>query len=96
MEITIGLTITTEILTRISMGVTVRIVIEGRIRTGIIFIRIKMQITIKIIQFTITVSKTIQRTMLKRTMPSGLTVVGKQDRQTHRQTHMLFFTHTTA
>jgi hypothetical protein len=47
MKITTGLTITTEILTRISMGVTVRIVIGGRIRTGTIFIRIKMQITIK-------------------------------------------------
>jgi hypothetical protein len=78
---------------RISVGITI-IIIGGRI-TGTICIR-KMGITVRItIGFTITVSITIRITILKRTMTSGLTVVGKQGRQTHRRTINMFFAHTT-
>jgi hypothetical protein len=72
---------------RISVGITIRIIIGGRITTGIICIR-KMEITIG---FTIT----IRITILKRTLTSGLTVVGKRGRQTHGRTHNMFFAHTT-
>jgi hypothetical protein len=76
---------------RISVGITTRIIIGGRITTGIICIR-KMGITVRItIGFTITISITI----LKRTMTSGLTVVGKRGRQTHGRTHNMLFAHTT-
>jgi hypothetical protein len=68
---------------RISVGITIRIIIGGRMTTGIICIR-KMGITVRI---TITKSITIRITILKRTMTSGLTVVGKRGRQTHGRTH---------
>jgi hypothetical protein len=85
MTITIGMRI------RISVGITIRIIIRGRIITGIICIR-KMGMTVRITTgFTITISITI----LKRTMPSGLTFVGKRGRQTHGRTHNMFFAHTT-
>jgi hypothetical protein len=52
----------------------------------------KMRITVRIkIGFTITISITI----LRRTITSGLTVVGKRGRQTHGWTHNMFFAHTT-
>jgi hypothetical protein len=73
----------------ISVGITIRIIIRGRVTTGIICIR-KMGITMRItIEFTITISITIRITILKRTMTSGLTVVGNRGRQTHmdRPTH---------
>jgi hypothetical protein len=62
------------------VGATI-IIIGGRITTGIICVRIKMGITIRItVGFTITISITIQITTLKRTVTSGLTVVGKRAR----------------
>jgi hypothetical protein len=74
---------------RISVGIT--IIIGGRITTGIICIR-KMGVTVRIkIGFTITISITIRITILKRTITSGLTVVGKWGRQTHN----MFFAYTT-
>jgi hypothetical protein len=77
--------------------VTIKIIIGGRITTGIICIRIKMGVTRTIkIGFTITISITTRITTLKITMTSGLTVVGIQGRQTHGRTHKMFFTHTTA
>jgi hypothetical protein len=79
---------------RISVGITVRIIKEGRITTGIICIR-KMGITMRItIAFKITISIAMQITILKRTMTSWLTV-GKQGRQTHGRIHNMFFAHTT-
>jgi hypothetical protein len=66
-----------------SVGIIIRIIIGGRITTGIICIR-KMGITIG---FTITISITTRITILKRIMTSGLTVVGKWGRQTHGRTH---------
>jgi hypothetical protein len=77
------------------MGITIKIIIGGSITTGIICTRIKMGIRITI-GFTITISITIQITTLKTTMTSGLTVVGKRGRQTHEQSHKMFFAHTTA
>jgi hypothetical protein len=75
--------------------ITIKIIIGGRITTGIICIRIKMGVTtIIIIRFTITVTTRI--TTLKITVTSGFTVVGIQGRQTHGRTHKMFFTHTTA
>jgi hypothetical protein len=45
---------------RILVGITIRIIIGGRITTGIISIRIKIAITISItIEFTVTISITI-------------------------------------
>jgi hypothetical protein len=80
---------------RMSVGITIRIIIGGRITTGIICIR-KMEITVIIkIGFTITTSITIRITILKRTITSGLTVVGKRGRQTHGRTHNKFFAYTT-
>jgi hypothetical protein len=79
---------------RRSVGITI-IRIGGRITTGMICIR-KMVITMRItIGFKITISITIRITILKRTMTSGLTVVGKQGRQTHGRAHTMFFAHTT-
>jgi hypothetical protein len=76
---------------RISIGITIRIIIEGRITTGIICVR-KIGITVRItIGFTIT----IRITIFQRTMTSGLTVFGKRGRQTHGWTHNMFFAHTT-
>jgi hypothetical protein len=61
---------------RISVGITIRIIKGGRI-TEIICIR-KMGITVRItIAFKITVSITTEITILKRTMTSWPTVVGK-------------------
>jgi hypothetical protein len=60
---------------RIRISVGIRIITEGRITTGIICIR-KMGITVRITEFTITLSITI----LKRTMTSGLIDVVKQGR----------------
>jgi hypothetical protein len=55
-----------------------------------------MGITVRIkIGFTITISITTRITTLKRTITSGLTVVGKRCRQTHGRTHNVFFAHTT-
>jgi hypothetical protein len=89
------MTITIGMRMRISVGITIRIIIGGSITTGIICIR-KIRITVRItIGFTITISITIRITILKRTMTSGLTVVGKQDRQTHGRTRNMFFVHTT-
>jgi hypothetical protein len=80
---------------RISVGITIRIIIGGRITTRIICIS-KMGITVIIkIGFTITISITIRITILKSTITSGLTVVGKRDRQTHGRTHNMFFAYTT-
>jgi hypothetical protein len=80
---------------RISVGITMRIIKGGRITTGITCIR-KMGMTMRItIGFKITISITIRMTILKRTMTSWLTAVGKQGRQTHRRTHNMFFAHTT-
>jgi hypothetical protein len=51
-----------------------------------------MGITVRIkIGFTVT----IRITRLKTTMTTGLTVVGKQDRQTYRRTTNMFFAYTT-
>jgi hypothetical protein len=70
-------------------------VIGGRITTGKICIR-KMGITVRItIGFTITISITIRIIILKRTMTSGLTSVGKWGRHTHRWIHNMLFAHTT-
>jgi hypothetical protein len=80
----VEITITIGMRIRILVGITIRI-IGGRITTGIICIR-KMGITMRI---------TIRITILKRKMSSGLTVVGKQGRQTHGRTHTMFFAHTT-
>jgi hypothetical protein len=92
---TVEITITIGMRIRISAGITIRIIIGGRITTGIICIR-KMGITMRItIGFKITISITIRITILKRTMTYGLTVVGKQGRQTHGRTHNMFFAHTT-
>jgi hypothetical protein len=75
--------------------ITIKIIIEGRITTGIICIRIKMGVTTRIIiGFTIIIATRI--TTLKITMTSGLTVGGIQGRQTRGRTHKMFFTHTTA
>jgi hypothetical protein len=69
----------------ITVGITIRIRATG------MRIRISVGITIRIIiGFTITISVTI-RIILKRTMTSGL-AVGKRGRQTHN----MFFAHTTA
>jgi hypothetical protein len=77
--------------------ITIKIIIGGRVTTGIIRIRIKMGVTTRIIVgFTITISTTTRITTLKRTVTSGLTVVGKRGRQTHGRNHKMFFTHTTA
>jgi hypothetical protein len=79
------------------VGITIRIIIGGRITTGIICIKIEMEATTRIIiGFTITISITTRITTLKRTMTYGLTVVGERGRQTHGRTHNMFFTHTTA
>jgi hypothetical protein len=76
---------------RISVGTTIRIIIGWRITTGIICIR-KMGITVIIkIGLTITISITI----LKRTITSWLTVVGKRGRHTHGRTHNMFSAFTT-
>jgi hypothetical protein len=59
-------------------------------------IRIALTITMRItVGFTMTISISIQITTLKRTVTSGLTVIGKQGRQTHGRTHNMFFAHTT-
>jgi hypothetical protein len=80
---------------RISVGITIRIKIGGRI-TGIICIR-KMGITMRItVGFTVTINITIRITILKRTMTFRLTVVGKRGRQTRGRTHNMFFANTTA
>jgi hypothetical protein len=80
---------------RMSVGITIRILKGGRITTGTICIR-KMGITMRItIAFKMTISITIRITILKRTMTSWLTVVGKQGRQTHGRTHNTFFAYTT-
>jgi hypothetical protein len=85
------ITITIGMRIKISVGITIRIIIGGRITTGIICIR-RMGIAVRItIGFTITISITIRITTFKRTMTSGLTVVGKQGRQTHRLTRNVFF-----
>jgi hypothetical protein len=81
---------------RISVRLTMRIIIGGTITTRITCIR-KMGITMRItIRFPITISITILIIIiLKRTMTSGLTVVAEQGRQTHGRTHNMFFAHTT-
>lgn len=53
-----------------------------KITAVIICIRIQIEITMG---FTITVSKTIQMKTLKRTVVSGLSVVGKWGRYIHRR-----------
>jgi hypothetical protein len=91
----VEITITIGMRIRISVEITIRIIIGGKITTGIICIR-KMGITVRItIGFTITISITIQITILKRTKTSGLTVVGKQGRQTHGRTHNMLLAYTT-
>jgi hypothetical protein len=82
---TVEITITIGMRIRISVGITIRIIKGGRITTGIICIR-KIGITVG---FNIT----IRIIILKGTMTSKLTVVGKQGRQTHGWTHNIFFAH---
>jgi hypothetical protein len=92
---TVEITTTIGMRIRISVGMTIRIIIGGRITRVIICIR-KMGITMRItIGFKITISITIRITILKRIVTSGLTVVGKQGRQTHGRTHNMVFAHTT-
>jgi hypothetical protein len=55
-----------------------------------------MEITVRIkMGFKITISITTRITILKRTITSELTVVGKRGGQTHGRTHNMFFAHTT-
>jgi hypothetical protein len=98
-RITTGITITigTRIKIRKSMGITIRIIIGGRITGITICIRIKMGIAIKITMgLTMTISITIQIAILKGTMTSEPTVVGKWGRHTHGQANKMDFAHTTA
>jgi hypothetical protein len=92
---TVEITITIGMRKRISVEITIRPIKGGRITTGIICIR-KTGITMRMaIGFKITISITIRITILKGTMTSELTVVGKRGRQTHGWTHNMFFAHTT-
>jgi hypothetical protein len=97
-SITIGITVRIAITIgiRISVGITIRIITTGgRITTGIVCIRMKTGITIRITRgFTITINITIQIT-LRRTMTSKPTALGKWGRQTNGQTHKMFFAHNT-